>query len=48
LRKAWKGYKIAKAENDVEKMKEYAQKVRALQKSLNLPQSNFKVLEEGP
>ena len=41
LRKAWKGYKIAKAQNDVEKMRLYAERIRKLQKELGLEQSKF-------
>jgi len=41
LRKAWKGYKIAKGQKDKEKMKEYAQKIRNLQEQLGLEKSKF-------
>jgi cobalamin biosynthesis Mg chelatase CobN len=41
LKKAWKGYKIAKAQKDTEKLKEYANRIRTLQKELGLPQSQF-------
>lgn len=41
LKKAWKGYKIAKAQNDKTKMLEYAKRIRSLQKDLGLPQSSF-------
>jgi hypothetical protein len=36
LRKAWKAYKIAKAENDQDAMVRYAEIVRTLQKELGL------------
>jgi len=41
LKKAWKGYKIAKAQNDREKMLEYAKRIRKLQKELGLEVSKF-------
>ncbi|MEM0030476.1 MAG: hypothetical protein QW572_05890 [Candidatus Nitrosocaldus sp.] len=41
LRKAWKGYKIAKVQGDREKMIEYAQKIRKLQSELKVPQATF-------
>jgi len=41
LRKAWKAYRIAKAENDQASMLKYAQRIRTLQKQLGLPASNF-------
>jgi cobalamin biosynthesis Mg chelatase CobN len=41
LKKAWKAYKIAKAQNDRERMKEYAQRIRTLQKELGLEQAKF-------
>jgi hypothetical protein len=31
LRKAWKGYRIAKVQGDSTKMKEYANKIRKIQ-----------------
>ncbi len=41
LRKAWKGYKIAKVQGDREKMIEYAHKIRKLQSELKVPQATF-------
>jgi len=41
LKKAWKGYKIAKAQNDRKKMLEYAKRIRTLQKELGLEVSKF-------
>jgi len=44
LKKAWKAYKIAKVQNDISKMKEYAQRIQTLQKELGLKQVQFDVL----
>ncbi len=41
LKKAWKAYKIAKVQNDKEKMLEYAKRIRTLQEELGLPKSKF-------
>ena len=41
LKKAWKAYKIAKVQNDKEKMKEYAGRIRTLQSELGVPQAKF-------
>jgi len=41
LRKCWKAYKIAKAQNDKEKMLEYAKRIRALQEELGVEKSKF-------
>jgi hypothetical protein len=41
LRKAWKGYKIAKAQNDKPKMQEYAERVKALRRQLGIPEASF-------
>ncbi|MEM4311808.1 MAG: hypothetical protein QXX95_05410 [Nitrososphaerales archaeon] len=41
LKKAWKGYKIAKAQKDVERMKEFANKIRTLQEELGLEKAKF-------
>jgi len=41
LKKAWKGYKIAKAQGDKERMKEFAQKIRTLQEELGLEKAKF-------
>jgi len=41
LKKAWKAYKIAKVQNDKEKMKEYATRIRTLQEELKVPKAKF-------
>jgi len=41
LRKAWKGYRIAKVQNDDTKMTEYANKIRKIQSELNIAISAF-------
>ncbi len=41
LKKAWKGYKIAKVQNDKTKMTEYAKKIKTLQGELGIKQSSF-------
>ncbi|MBI4258893.1 MAG: hypothetical protein HY619_08045 [Thaumarchaeota archaeon] len=41
LRKAWKAYKIAKAQSDSSKMKEYATRIRTLQGELGTAQASF-------
>jgi len=41
LRKAWKAYRIAKAENDQAAMLKYAERVRKLQKQLGLQPAKF-------
>lgn len=41
LKKAWKAYKIAKVQKDREKMKEYATRIRTLQKELGVAQAKF-------
>jgi hypothetical protein len=41
LKKAWKAYKIAKVQNDKEKMLEYAKRIRTLQEELGLEKSKF-------
>lgn len=41
LKKAWKGYKIAKVHNDTTRMVEYARKIRTLQDELGIKQSSF-------
>lgn len=45
LRKAWKGYKIAKVQNDKARMTEYAKKIRTLQGELGIKQSTFLELD---
>jgi hypothetical protein len=41
LKKAWKGYRIAKVQNDRAKMEEYAKKIRTLQDELGVKQADF-------
>ncbi len=41
LRKAWKGYKIAKVQGDRTKMKDYATKIRKLEGELGVPVASF-------
>ena len=41
LRKAWKGYRIAKVQNDDTKMTEYANKIRKIQGELSIAVSSF-------
>ncbi|MBI3859079.1 MAG: hypothetical protein HY296_02400 [Thaumarchaeota archaeon] len=41
LRKAWKGYRIAKVQNDNVRMREYATRIRTLQTQLGVPQASF-------
>ena len=41
LRKAWKGYRIAKVQKDDTKMTEYANKIRKIQGELNIAVSSF-------
>jgi len=41
LRKAWKGYRIAKVQNDDTKMTEYANKIRKIQSELHIAISAF-------
>lgn len=41
LKKAWKGYRIAKVQNDRTKMEEYAKKIRTLQGELGVKQATF-------
>jgi hypothetical protein len=36
LKKAWIGFRIAKRQNDLIQMKEYAQRIRGLQQQLGL------------
>ena len=44
LRKAWIGYKIAKAKGDRDKMIYYAEGIHKFQKQLNAPLSDFSEL----
>jgi hypothetical protein len=41
LRKAWKGYRIAKVQGDNAKMSEYATKIRKLQGELGISVASF-------
>lgn len=41
LRKAWKGYRIAKVQGDRVKMEEYAKKIQTLQGELGVKQASF-------
>ena len=41
LKKAWRGYKIAKVHSDHAKMSEYAKKIRTLQNDLGIKQAEF-------
>jgi hypothetical protein len=41
LRKAWKGYRIAKVQHDNARMVEYATRIRTLQNQLGVPQASF-------
>jgi len=41
LKKAWKAYKIAKVQKDAVRLKEYANRIRTLQKELGVEQAKF-------
>ena len=41
LRKAWKGYRIAKVQGDGARMREYATRIKTLQGQLGVPQASF-------
>jgi hypothetical protein len=41
LRKAWKGYRIAKVQDDNAKMIEYATKIRKIQDELGVSRASF-------
>jgi hypothetical protein len=41
LKKAWRGYKIAKVQNNNIKMAEYTKKIRILQHNLGIKQAEF-------
>jgi hypothetical protein len=41
LKKAWRGYKIAKVQSDHARMSEYAKKIRTLQNDLGIKQAEF-------
>ena len=41
LKKAWRGYKGAKVQNNAEDMKKYAERIRTLQGELGLVKAKF-------
>ncbi|HEV2137533.1 MAG TPA: hypothetical protein VK126_01655 [Nitrososphaerales archaeon] len=41
LKKAWRGYKVAKVQKNVEDMKKYAERIRTLQSELGLTTAKF-------
>jgi len=41
LKKAWRGYKVAKVQKNMEDMKKYAELIRTLQSELGLVQAKF-------
>jgi hypothetical protein len=41
LKKAWRGYKVAKVQKNVDDMKKYAERIRTLQMELGLVQAKF-------
>jgi len=41
LKKAWKGYKIAKVHGDKGRMMEYAKRIRTLQEELGVEKARF-------
>jgi len=41
LKKAWKGYKIAKVQSDKAKMMDYAKRIRTLQEELKVEKAKF-------
>jgi hypothetical protein len=45
LRKAWKGYRIAKVQSDDAKMREYATKIRKIQTELQVNVTSFPQLD---
>ena len=45
LKKAWKGYKISKGEDDVEKMKMYASIIQKVERELGIPITDFSNLK---
>lgn len=44
LRKAWKGYRIAKVQGDTARMREYAGKIQTIQKELGISVAQFDCL----
>jgi len=45
LRRAWKGFKIAKASKDKRKMQQYAEAVNTFQEELGLKKTKFRGLK---
>jgi hypothetical protein len=41
LKKAWRGYKVAKVQKNMDDMKKYAERIRTLQSELGLVQAKF-------
>lgn len=41
MKKAWRGYKVAKVQNDNANMMKYAERIRTLQKELGLAPAKF-------
>jgi hypothetical protein len=41
LKKAWRGYKVGKIQNNMADMKKYAERIRTLQAELGLVQAKF-------
>ena len=41
LKKAWRGYKVAKVQNNRDDMKKYAERIRSLQSELGLVEEKF-------
>ena len=41
LKKAWRGYKVAKVQKNMEDMKKYAERIRTLLNELGLVQAKF-------
>ena len=46
LKRAWKGYKISRAEGDVRLMREYAGAIRKFQERLGLRKTRFRLQDE--
>lgn len=45
MKKAWRGYKVAKIQNNLEDMRKYAERIRTLQNELGLEQAKFPELD---
>ncbi|MDV3293265.1 MAG: hypothetical protein LYZ70_03250 [Nitrososphaerales archaeon] len=45
LKKAWRGYKVAKIQKNMEDMRKYAERIRTLQQELGLVQAKFPDLD---